>query len=111
MAKGKRDLALEARWRGLIAQQHKSGLRVRAFCARQGIAEPGFYAWRRELGRRDRERKPAPAFVPMVLPPAKSPESDSRIVIELRGDRVLRQPVEMPLAQVTELVRAIEAVS
>jgi hypothetical protein len=31
MAKGKRDMAREARWRGLLTAHRKSGLSVRAF--------------------------------------------------------------------------------
>jgi hypothetical protein len=49
--------------------------------------------------------------VPVVLPRAKPPENDGHIVIELRGQRVLRLPPELSMARVTELVRAIEAAS
>jgi hypothetical protein len=111
MAKGKRNLTIEARWRRLVEQHRTSGLSVRAFCARQRVTEPGFYAWRREIGRRDLEGKATPAFVPVVLPRAKPPENDGHIVIELRGQRVLRLPPELSMARVTELVRAIEAAS
>ena len=29
---------------------------MRAFCRREGLSEPSFYSWRRELGKRDRQR-------------------------------------------------------
>ena len=117
MAKGKRDLAREARWRGLLAAQRRSGLSVRAFCAREQVTEPSFYAWRREIGVRDgkKARPPVakrrtPAFVP-VLMPGMAAGNDGHIVIELRGGRVLRVPPGLPTARVTELVRAVEAAS
>jgi hypothetical protein len=117
MAKGKRDAQLEARWRGLLAAQRKSGLSVRAFCAREQVTEPSFYAWRREIGVRDGEKtRPAvtkrrtPAFVP-VLVPGMAAAGNGYIVIKLRGGRVLRVPPALPMARVTELVRAIEAAS
>ena len=112
MAKGKRDLRLEARWRDLVARQPQSGLSVRGFCQRERVTECGFYAWRRELRLRDQERpKPQPAFVPVALPQAMSPEGDGQIIIELRGGRVLRLPPALPLARITELVGAIEGAS
>jgi hypothetical protein len=49
-----RDLKKELYWRGILRQQRRSGLTIRGFCRKQGLAEPLFYAWRRELKRRDR---------------------------------------------------------
>jgi hypothetical protein len=51
-----RDPAKERWWRRLFTQFQRSGLTGRAFCARHRLSEPSFYAWRRELARRDRER-------------------------------------------------------
>ena len=113
----KRDLSREARWRELLVAQRKSGLSVRAFCAREQVTEPSFYAWRREIGVRDGEKtrttavkRRTPAFVP-VLMPQMAAVNDGHVVIELRGGRVLRLPPGLPTARVTELVRAIEAAS
>ena len=112
MAKGKRDLRLEARWRGLVARQPKSGLSVRGFCQRERVTECGFYAWRRELRLRDQERPtPKPAFVPVTLPEQTAADGEGTIIIELRGGRVLRLPPALPLARVAELVGAIEGAS
>lgn len=55
---GQRDLGLERAWRRLVRGQPASGLSVRAFCAREGLAESAFYFWRRELDRRQAERSP-----------------------------------------------------
>lgn len=55
MSKGpRRSIELERRWRERLAEQVASGLSVREFCQSQGVAEPSFYQWRREIARRDR---------------------------------------------------------
>lgn len=67
------------RWREVLRRQAESGWSIRRFCAREGIATPSFYAWRRKLrepadddqraarasrhGDSDRE----PLFVPVKL--------------------------------------------
>jgi hypothetical protein len=115
MAKGKRtsrrDLRLEARWRSLLARHPKSGLSVRAFCAREQVKECGFYTWRRTLRRRDQEQAKALSFVPVVQSRREESGGDDPpppMTIELRGGRVLRLPIRMPVVQVAELLRAIE---
>lgn len=37
------------RWRERLERWRSSGLSIRAFCRREGIGEPGFYAWRKRL--------------------------------------------------------------
>jgi hypothetical protein len=37
----------------MVERQRQGGRTVRAFCREQGISEPSFYAWRKELQRRD----------------------------------------------------------
>ena len=39
----------------MIQRWERSGRTVRDFCTGEGLAEPSFYAWRRELTERDRE--------------------------------------------------------
>ena len=55
----RRDPAKEKRWRGLLRQWQRSGLTGRDFCAEYGLKEPTFYAWRREIARRDQETRAA----------------------------------------------------
>ena len=50
-----RDLERERAWRALVDRQRLSGLSVREFCRRELVSEAAFYAWRRELLRRDGE--------------------------------------------------------
>jgi hypothetical protein len=58
-----RDPAKERHWRRIVREWRISGLNVRDFCDWQGLSEPSFYAWRRELAKRDRE---AVAVVPGI---------------------------------------------
>ena len=77
--KGRRDQTKERQWRRIVRHWRSSGLSVREFCDWQSLSEPCFYAWRRELAKRDREAVTAagpskqngssgtsePAFVPV----------------------------------------------
>jgi hypothetical protein len=51
----RRDEAKQEQWRRIVRDWRRSGLSVREFCDWQGLSEPSFYAWRRELELRDRE--------------------------------------------------------
>lgn len=56
MAKSKRSVEKEQFWRLVLEEHQRSGLSVRRFCQREGVSEPSFYAWRREIRQRDAER-------------------------------------------------------
>ena len=113
-----RDGKREAFWRSVLTRHARSGHSVRAFCRREQLSEPSFYAWRRTIQERDiaGQHSPRPAFLPAaILPPAILPPairdaaaSDGGIVIELRGGRVLRLPELMAVTRVAELVHALE---
>ncbi len=69
MANQQRDPARERFWRDAVSAWQSGGLSVRAFCRQRQVPEASFYAWRRELQRRE-EQSPAaspPAFVPMTI--------------------------------------------
>jgi hypothetical protein len=53
----RRDAEKERFWRAAIRRQGGSGQSVRGFCRQEGLSEPSFYAWRRELKRRDGKRR------------------------------------------------------
>ena len=57
MANKQRDPKLEAFWRGVLAKFRDSGVSVRAFCRREKVTEPAFYAWRRIIRERDAQRR------------------------------------------------------
>src|SRR4051794_2029143 len=89
MARGRRDPKREQLWRDVLRRHRGSGLRVRAFCGGERLAETAFHAWRRVLDERRPAPvppvPPAPAFVPMtVLGEGRPGPAGAEIVIELR---------------------------
>lgn len=72
----RRDPAKEKYWRRLLRQWRHSGLSGRDFCVEQRLSQPSFYAWRREIARRDHQRR---ATLPAPVSPAPAASSvDSR---------------------------------
>jgi transposase-like protein len=63
----RRDPTKERYWRRLLRLWQRSGQTGRDFCATHGLSQPSFYAWRREIARRDQEQtaptKPTPRSV------------------------------------------------
>jgi transposase-like protein len=76
MAKQQRDPVRERFWRDAVSDWQSSGLTVREFCRRRQVTEALFYAWRRELRRRDARpaASSAPAFVPVTVVAAAAVE-------------------------------------
>jgi hypothetical protein len=98
----RRDLQKEAAWRRRLRRQAESGQSVRAWCRRHRVMETAFYWWRKELARRDGERKSAarPAaegqaasFVPVHVTREPGRDSDP----EHRGPRDGDTPLEIVL--------------
>lgn len=48
-----RNTEREAKWRNILRAHAQSELSVREFCRDHNLREPQFYAWRREISRRD----------------------------------------------------------
>jgi hypothetical protein len=69
----RRDPVKERYWRRWLRLWRRSGLSVRAFCAQHGLPESGFYAWRRELARRQLETR-----TPQATATTRSPAKRSR---------------------------------
>jgi hypothetical protein len=111
MARGKpRDPSKEQRWRQLICQWQRSGLSVRAFCERQRLALPSFYAWRRRLQERDALGKQTPApvtFLPVHLQP-DDPVPRPALELLLTNGHCLRIPHGFDAAHLREVLRALE---
>ena len=51
-----RSVEKESFWRLVVDGQKASGLSVRVFCKRESVSEPSFYAWQKELAKRDQGR-------------------------------------------------------
>lgn len=81
MARGQRDAEKEQFWRSVMAEQRKSGLNVRAFCRRESVAEPSFYAWRRELERRDGQSRQASPRPVRLAKQARQAAKHSRTLV------------------------------
>jgi transposase len=58
------DAALHALWQQRLLRFQRSDLSVSAFCDREGVSTPSFYAWRRRL----RSHLPASSDGPRFLP-------------------------------------------
>jgi transposase len=88
MAPGRvRDEQKERQWRRWIVQWRTSGLSVRDFCARHGLATPSFYAWRRTLQQRAADT-PAVVSVQVVADPV--PALASALEVVLTNGRTVR---------------------
>lgn len=64
-----RSAGKEQFWRRIVNGFPKSGLSVRQWCQRHGVSEPSFYAWRRELAKRDAAGSQS-ALLPVTITPA-----------------------------------------
>jgi hypothetical protein len=103
-----RDLGKERQWRRWIEEQQTSGLGVRAFCSRRGLAEPSFYQWRKLLCGRDRDKQSASAanlFIPVELAGALA---DNRIEIVLAGGQRMHVPIGFDVATLAQIVAVLE---
>jgi hypothetical protein len=107
MGRWNRDAGKERSWGQVLAQSQASQpITVRAFCTARGISQPSFYAWRREIQRRDRDR---PQFLPVrVVDEAPVPERDgSAIEVVLGGGHCLRVRPGFDRATLVRLLEAL----
>src|SRR5450432_2818406 len=94
----------EPYWRLILARWKRSGLAIRAFCRAEGVNEPMFYWWRRELQRRDQAK---PAFLPVHVLAEEAEPPARGIEVVLANGRCLRVGVgfdPQTLVQVVELL-------
>jgi transposase len=106
MAPGRaRDERKEQQWRRWISAWRASGLSVRAFCARHGLASASFYQWRRVLERRAAEKA---AFVPVHLVADTPPAPASALELVLGDGRIVRVVPGFDAATLWQLLTALE---
>lgn len=72
-------------WREQVVQQERSGLTVKQYCERQGVAEQSFYVWRKRL----REESPV-RFALVETSPQKEAADDVGLEIVFRTGEHLR---------------------
>ncbi len=92
----RRDVGKERFWRETVRRQQRSGRSVREFCGENGLSEPSFYAWRRELRRRA-ARTAHPQTGPRAIRPAGRAAAERRPVVP-RGRRAARMFVPVRVA-------------
>jgi hypothetical protein len=106
MALGRaRDERKEQQWRRWIGEWRASGLSVRAFCDRRGLAIPTFYAWRRVLERRAAEK---PAFAPVQVVADAVPVQSAGLEVVLAGGRTARVAPGFDAATLRQLLAVLE---
>src|SRR5690242_18849007 len=106
MAHGRaRDTRKERQWRRLVSQWRASGLSVRAFCGRRGLATPTFYAWRRTLERRAAEKA---AFVPVQVVTDAIPAAASALEVVLLDGRTVRVAPGFDAATLRRLLAVLQ---
>jgi transposase len=106
MSKSKaRDGRKERHWRRLIEDWRSSGLTVRSFCARRGVSEPSFYAWRRRLQQGDADSS---AFVPVRVIDAEVPAASAGIDLLLPRQRTVRVGPGFDAATLRQLLAVLE---
>lgn len=85
-----RDGAKERLWRAAVSRQAASGSTIRDFCRREGLSEPSFYAWKRLIAERDRERNQKPT----------RPQQTRRIA-RRKPRAVYQRPAFLPVSVIT----------
>jgi hypothetical protein len=115
-----RDAEKEKYWRRLLGQWRRSGLTGRDFCAENSVSEASFYAWKREIARRDQEVQartraatPAallPAFVPVTIESVPTTAA-APVEVVLAGGRVLRVRGGFDAAVLRQLLALLEELS
>jgi transposase-like protein len=101
-----RDPRKEQQWRGWVQQWQQSGLSVRAFCDRHGLAEPTFYAWRRLLQQRQGTGE---TFLPVRLRQEEESAPTGCIEVVLAGGCRLRVGPGCDPATLRQLLAVLEA--
>ena len=83
-----RSSAKEHFWRDLIAGQAGSGLSVRAWCLQRDVSQASFYAWRRELARRDAAGDVVPRFAEVVVTDRSEGSASAERLLQIHLDDV-----------------------
>lgn len=103
-----RNVQREQFWRDVVSGWRRSGQTVRAYCAEVEVSEPSFYAWRRTLGERERqrsERRTGPTLVPVRVVP------DAVLEVVLPTGLIVRVPGGADAQAVAKLVAALGSAS
>jgi len=118
MANRMRSEAKERLWREQVSLWQRSGLTIRQYCLQHHVNEPNFYAWRRELARRDEVAvAPAPSasrakaasitWMPVTITSSTPP----MVEVQLPTGTVLRVPAGVESMTLERILTALHQVS
>ena len=102
---------LQARWRGLIAEQQQSGQSVAAFCRERGLRDGPFYEWKKRLRPHEAEPFVAVEIAAVEAPVAPlpiAPVLNTSIEIRLSHGRSLLVGPDFEAAHLLRLLRVLE---
>jgi hypothetical protein len=117
-----RDLVKERFWRRILRLWRQTRpASVRGFCVEQGVTEALFYAWRRTITDRDRQRRNSsrplpvhqadgqPLFVPVAaLPSTTAACTPAALELVLGSGHVVRVPAGFDAAALRQLLAVLE---
>ena len=89
---GRRNRGREQFWREHVARQAAGSLSVREYCQQHGLAGPTFYIWRKDLRRRDEEKRRSKPVAP------KQPHQTAGVATRSSSAQFLRVNVPHELA-------------
>lgn len=118
MANRMRSEAKERLWREQVTSWQRSGLSIRQYCQQHQLNEPNFYAWRRELARRDEVggissksvQRPKPlsvTWMPLTVEPSTVPV----VEVQLPTGAILRVPAGVESVTLERILTALHQVS
>ena len=110
--------AKEQLWREQVTSWQRSGLSIRQYCQQHQLNEPNFYAWRRELARRDEVggissksvQRPKPlsvTWMPLTVEPSTVPV----VEVQLPTGAILRVPAGVESVTLERILTALHQVS
>ena len=110
---GKGGIELVARWRSRLHRQVSSGLKVEAFCKREGVSSASFYRWKKRFaegpqteavtGVADRSISKNPPFLPVTIR-----GNLAMIEIELPNHAVVRLPATIGADVLSKAIQAAD---
>lgn len=103
----RRGKGKEPFWRRIVEGHRGSRQSVRQWCDRHGVSEPSFYAWRRELAKRDAVAR-EPALMPVTITPAL-PQTAAPLEIAWPGGVVVRVPCGCNAQLLRETLQALRS--
>lgn len=103
-----------ADWREVLAEWQDSGLSIRGFCRRQGIAEARFYYWRKRLnieGHPQDTTSRLATFLPVQIKKISTPcySSGSYVELFLPGGVIVRFSGEISDDRLLRVLKATGA--